>query len=362
MKATDFGFHLPESLIALKPSAPRDSSRLLLLRKDGCIEHKRFSDLPEYLDKGDMLMFNNTKVFPARLTGRKQTGGKISLLATKKTGPDTWEILTRTRYTGRISISDNLYAEITGGKSMQLSAAASCGNRPSNDMELLWEAGQMPLPPYIKREPSESDKQWYQTVYAEKTGSIAAPTAGLHFTKELIGKLRDKGVRINFVTLHIGTGTFKPIRTECIEDHVMDNEYFEIEASVLDAIEKVKDAGKRVVSVGTTTARALEGFASGRWSETETIEDSGFNAQELEKTENRNPKSKIIKGRTGIFIHPGYRFRVIDALITNFHLPASTPLMLTSAMGGRENVMRAYREAVSMKYRFFSYGDAMLIA
>lgn len=347
MKVADFDFSLPEDLIAKKPCRERDNSRLLVLRRDGGIEHRRFHDLPEYLNQGDMLLMNNTKVFPARLTGFKPTGGKIEILLVKEITQNTWEILSRERYTGEISISEDLSVEIFDGKTARLISSG-------DPMEILWRDGDMPLPPYIKRNPEAMDKEWYQTVYAEKEGSIAAPTAGLHFTNELIDKIKDKGVMVRYLTLHIGTGTFRPIKAEEVEEHSMDPEYFEIDTGLTSEIRKVKDSGRRLIAVGTTTTRAIEGYMSG------VYKDCG-----LSKSKIINQKSQInngsLHGYTDIFIYPGYKFKAVDSLITNFHLPRSTPLMLASALCGFKILMDAYNEAISYGYRFFSYGDAMLI-
>jgi len=337
MKVTEFDFPLSDSLIALKPVTPRDECRLLVLYRNGRIEHRRFRDLTEYLDRGDLLLLNNTKVLPARLKGTKQTGGRIEFLLVKEVEPGLWEVLSGERYTGEVSLPQGVRAEMFNGKTIRFRTDGT-GTDP---IETLWRIGLMPLPPYIKRPPEEADKEWYQTVYAEKSGSIAAPTAGLHFTDGLIAALRMKGVVIEFVTLHIGTGTFKPVRVSDVEDHAMDEEYFEIEVALIETIRKVRESGKRIVSVGTTTTRAIEGIFSGRY-----------------RGSNNNG---CIKGTTDIFIYPGYRFRVVDSLITNFHLPRSTPLMLTSALVGTRNLLDAYRCAISEGYRFFSYGDAMLI-
>ncbi len=370
MKVTDFDFSLPDSLIALKPVIPRDECRLLVLHRDGSMEHRIFRHLPEYLDEGDLLLLNNTRVIPARLIGTKRTGGRIEILLVREIEPYTWEVMSRERYTGMLSISDELskgvrggnkvsptlQAEICDGKTIKFSRASVSDIGDNEDgqeacppewydtsslMEILWNVGRKRHQPYIKRKPQEADKEWYQTVYAEKSGSIAAPTAGLHFTDGLIAALRGKGVVIEFVTLHIGTGTFKPVRVSDVENHAMDEEYFEIDNALIETIRKVKESGKRVVSVGTTTTRAIEGIFSGRY-----------------RGSNNNG---CIKGTTDIFIYPGYRFRVVDSLITNFHLPRSTPLMLTSALVGTRNLLDAYRCAISKGYRFFSYGDAMLI-
>lgn len=354
MKVADFDFSLPEELIAKKPCRERDNSRLLVLHRDGEIEHRRFHDLPDYLNQGDMLLMNNTKVFPARLTGFKPTGGKIEILLVKETAQNTWEVLSRERYTGEISISEDLSAEIFDGKTARLISSGDL-------MEILWRDGDMPLPPYIKRNPGAMDKEWYQTVYAEKEGSIAAPTAGLHFTSELIDKIKDKGVMVRYLTLHVGTGTFRPIKAEEVEEHSMDPEYFEIDTGLTSEIRKVKDSGRRLIAVGTTTTRAIEGHMSG------VYKDCGLRIADcgLSKSKIINQKSKInngsLHGYTDIFIYHGYKFKAVDSLITNFHLPRSTPLMLASALCGFKILMDAYNEAISCGYRFFSYGDAMLI-
>ncbi len=350
MKATDFDFHLPPDLIAKRPAAPRDSCRLLVLRRDGSMEHRKFFDLPGYLRRGDLLLLNDTKVFPARLTGKKRTGGRIEMLLVRETEPDVWEVLARERYTGEVQITEDFSGEIFQGKSLSLHSRAG---QTKNFKKALWNVGSMPLPPYIKRKPEEMDKEWYQTVYASREGSIAAPTAGLHFTSELLSVLQGKGVLVRSLTLHVGTGTFKPIRVKDPVDHLMDAEFFEIRSDILETIKHVKQSGGRVVSVGTTTTRAIEGFFSGRY-------DSG-NGKAFTGSTAPDPDKCSVKGKTGIFIYPGYKFKAVDSLITNFHLPGSTPLMLTSAFSGTGNLLAAYRAAVGMKYSFFSYGDAMLI-
>jgi len=347
LKASAFDFLLPEGLIAKKPAEKRDSSRLLVLCRKGPIEHRSFNNLHEYFNKDDLLLLNNTKVFPARLTGIKPTGGRFEFLLVKEIGPGRWEILSRGKYNGKISIAEGFSAEIENGVARFFYSG--------NFMENLWRYGEMPLPPYIKRKPEANDKEWYQTVYAEKEGSIAAPTAGMHFTEELIGEIKDKGVNIRYLTLHVGIGTFKPIKTENLREHSMDQEYFEISKDVIEEIKKTKASGKRVITVGTTTTRALEGYMSGRYSPIHPFTLLG------ESPEATHSPIHRICGYTDIFIYPGYKFKVADALITNFHLPRSTPLMLTSAFCGAEKLSRAYRVAISQKYRFFSYGDAMLI-
>ncbi len=369
MKATDFDFHLPESLIAKRPATPRDSCRLLVLQRDGSIEHRRFFHLPYYLHKGDLLLLNDTKVFPARLTGEKKTGGKMELLLVREAGPDVWEVLTRERYTGEIQVAGGFSGEMFEGKSLRLHSPAG---HASNFREVLWNLGSMPLPPYIRRDPEERDREWYQTVYASREGSIAAPTAGLHFSRELLSTLEEKGVLVRSLTLHIGTGTFRPIRVENPNEHHMDAESFEIDHDLPETIREVKASGRRVVSVGTTTTRAIEGFVSGRYEgcDKSTSESKQMHptpnsrpGESPEATELRTPNSQngSFRGKTDVFIYPGFPFKVIDSLITNFHLPGSTPLMLTSAFSGAGNLLNAYRSAVSMEYRFFSYGDAMLI-
>ncbi|MFA5354677.1 MAG: tRNA preQ1(34) S-adenosylmethionine ribosyltransferase-isomerase QueA [Thermodesulfovibrionales bacterium] len=347
MKTADFQFHLPKELIALRPSEKRDHSRLLVLHRDGSVEHWQFFEIPRYLREGDMIIVNNTKVFPARIMGAKPTGGKLDLLLIREAdGLSTWEVLCRGSYAGLISLPGGVKAEVW-------SEGTGTAEEPPKRflkfldvereaiLDLLWDCGGMPLPPYIGRLPDEEDKQRYQTVYAEHQGSVAAPTAGLHFTEALIREIEEKGVLVRRLTHHVGPGTFKPIRAESLSDHRMDREEFEIPVSLLQEIREVKAGGNRVITVGTTTTRAMEGVMSERWSGTR--------------------ENGLIRGDTDIFIYPGYKFRVSDGLITNFHLPSSTPLMLTSAFCGFEKVMKAYQEAIALGYRFFSYGDAMLI-
>lgn len=351
MKATDLDFPLPESLIALRPVLPRDNCRLLVLHRDGSLEHTRFTRLPEFLREGDLLLLNDTKVFPARLTARKKTGGRIELLLVKEMEPGFWQVLSRENYTGSVFLSEHLSGELFQGRSLRIHANPSeimhRGEDTADFMKTVWKTGSMPLPPYIKRKPDQMDKEWYQTVYAEHVGSIAAPTAGLHFTEGLLAEIERKGVLVRFLTLHVGIGTFKPIRVNTVEEHPMDAEYFELDKSLMDAIDKVKGSGRRVIAVGTTTTRAIEGFASDRW--TPVGESRNFS------------KNGHIRGLSDIFIYPGYSFKVVDSLITNFHLPRSTPLLLTSALCGVETLMKAYQSALSIGYRFFSYGDAMLV-
>jgi S-adenosylmethionine:tRNA ribosyltransferase-isomerase len=334
MKAADYDFFLPERLIAARPPERRDGSRLFVLRRDGSAEHRIFFELPSLLDEGDMLLINNTKVFPARLTGAKPSGGRLEILLVKEVAPGVWDIMSRGKYTGGLEISDGLTVHISEGRKAFF-------DDPAGVRDILWEKGEMPLPPYIRRRPDEKDRDTYQTVYAEVEGSIAAPTAGLHFTRDLLTALAAKSIRIRTITLHVGTGTFRTLKTQDIRDHRMEQEFFELAPELLREIDEVKQGGKRVGAVGTTTTRAIEGFLSGRC--------------EIDSS------NGTIRGATDIFIYEGYRPKAVDALITNFHLPRSTPLMLTSVFSGRERLLRAYEEAISREYRFFSYGDAMLV-
>jgi S-adenosylmethionine:tRNA ribosyltransferase-isomerase len=333
MKLKEFDFELPRELIAQRPEE-RGSSRLLVLKRDGQVLHRNFSQIVEFLNEGDMLILNNTKVLPVRLEGRKSTGGRIEVLLISPAQEGIWRVLTRENYKGIVKVSEDLELEIIGNEMARLHVKGDL-------QEVLWRRGQMPLPPYIKRKPLPEDKTWYQTIYAEIPGSVAAPTAGLHFNEEILKGLSEKGVLIRKLTLHVGPGTFRLIRTEDIEDHKMEEEFFEIPLSLFDEIRELKERGGRVIATGTTTTRALEGYASGRYM---TLSVNGQ-----------------LNGSTDIFIYPGYEFKIIDGLITNFHLPRSTPLLLASAFAGIENLQKAYKEAISMGYRFFSYGDAMLI-
>jgi len=334
MKTADYDFHLPEELIAFRPAEKRDDSRLLVLHRDGLTEHRLFSDLPSYLDAGDMLIVNNSKVFPARLTGYKPTGGRLEILLVAEISAGIWRIMSRDKYNGILKISDRLSARISNG------ATADFGDCPDL-MELVWKDGAMPLPPYIRRRPDDADKERYQTVYAEKEGSIAAPTAGLHFTAQLLDRLKTSSVLVRSLTLHVGIGTFRPVKTESTDDHKMETEFFEIDPELISEIKEVKERGGRIVAVGTTVTRTLEGFLSGKCSV------SSVNGK--------------ICGSTDIFIREGHKILAVDSLITNFHLPRSTPLMLASVFAGREKLLEIYGSAVEKGYRFFSYGDAMLV-
>lgn len=340
MEVSDFYYELPEELIAQDPLQNRSDSRLMVLnRKDGTITHRHFNEITEYLHPGDCLVINDTKVIPARLMGVKQgTGAGIEVLLLKNKGNNVWETLVKPGKKARpgavISFGDGL---LTG----EVTDVVEDGNRLIRfTYEGIWEElldrlGQMPLPPYITHE--LKDKNRYQTVYAEHEGSAAAPTAGLHFTEELLDKIRMQGVKIAKVTLHVGLGTFRPVKVQKIEDHHMHSEYYTISEETANMINETKASGGKIISVGTTSTRTLETAAG---------EDG---------------RIKPCSGWTDIFIYPGYRFRVVDSLITNFHLPESTLLMLVSALYDREHILEAYRTAVAEKYRFFSFGDAMLI-
>jgi S-adenosylmethionine:tRNA ribosyltransferase-isomerase len=341
LKVTEFDYELPEELIAQTPIEKRDESRLMVLnRKNNTIEHKTFKDIIDYLEPGDCLVRNNTKVIPARIYGKKETGANIEFLLLNNIEGDIWETIVRPgnklHIGTKVIFGDGLLtAEILdtmpGGTRKVLFTYKGIFN------EILDKIGLMPLPPYIHEELKEKDR--YQTVYAKYEGSAAAPTAGLHFTNELLEKIEQKGIDIANVTLHVGIGTFRPVKEDTVEAHEMHSEHFYIKQEDCDKINKAKKNGKRVISVGTTSCRVLETIAN---PENGTVEP--------------------IEGDTQIFIYPGYTFKCIDGLITNFHLPQSTLLMLVSALAGKEYIMKAYNEAVQEKYKFFSFGDAMFIS
>ena len=339
MKTHDFYYDLPPELIAQTPLARRDSSRLLVLNKaDGSVEHRHFHDILDYLNPGDCLVLNDSRVLPARLLGKRASGGAVEVLLLKDTGNDTWECLTKP---GR---KTPVGAELSFGEGL-LTATVVGAREDGNKLvqfryegiflELLEQLGKMPLPPYIKEE--LQDQERYQTVYSRVNGSAAAPTAGLHFTPELLTAIEAKGVRLAWVTLHVGLGTFRPVKAEEITDHHMHAEYCMLSAETAAILNQTRAEGGRIVCVGTTSCRTLESFVS---------EDGSFTER---------------SGWTDIFIYPGYRFKAMDALITNFHLPESTLIMLVSAFAGRETVLNAYKIAVEQRYRFFSFGDAMYI-
>lgn len=340
MKKSDFYFDLPKELIAQDPIKDRDQSRLLHLdRVTGEISHNRFFDITDFLKKGDCLVLNNTKVLPARLFGTKPTGARVEFLMLNNLGDDKWECITgpgrKARPGDTFSFGDGiLHAEVL--------EVLENGNRiakftydASNIYEVLDKIGEMPLPHYITHE--LKDKERYQTVYAKELGSAAAPTAGLHFTPELLKRIEDMGVTIAYVTLHVGIGTFRPVKAENIEDHQMHSEHYQVSSETAEKINNTKKNGGRVIAVGTTSCRTLESASD------------------------KNGMLNECDNSTNIFIYPGYKFKCIDGLITNFHLPESTLIMLVSAFSSRENVLNAYNAAIEEKYRFFSFGDAMLI-
>jgi S-adenosylmethionine:tRNA ribosyltransferase-isomerase len=347
MKTADFDFELPSELIALRPVDQRDRSRLLVLHRDGGIDHRLFSDITDYLERGDILLLNDTRVLPVRLIGTKPTGGKIDLILVRENSDGSWEIICKGGYQGPVNFRNGVSAEMAFDKHDPVGTCGRylrfTGSGVSDINGILDLCGSMPLPPYIKRDPDEDDKKRYQTIYAQKSGSIAAPTAGLHFTEALLDSIASAGVDIRKITLHVGPGTFRPVTADAVKDHQMLPEYFEIESGLSEEITAVKASGRRVITVGTTATRAIEGFLNGVF------------------TPVGNRRNGVTSGLTDIFIYPGHKFLAPDALLTNFHLPRSTPLMLAAAFCGMDNLMKAYREAVSMGYRFFSYGDAMLI-
>ncbi len=337
MQVTDFDFDLPDEQIARFPAEQRTASRMLCLEGNtGSIAHRQFADIEELLNPGDLLVLNNTRVIPARMYGRKETGGKIELLVERVVEDDL--VLAQIRSSkspkpgSAIYLADDaVQATIEGRQDFLFIVRFKTSVLPA-----LQEYGHMPLPPYIDREDGDSDRLRYQTVFAEKEGAVAAPTAGLHFDEALLERLEKKGVNKAFVTLHVGSGTYQPVRADNIEDHVMHSEYIEVSEETCEAVQETRARGGRVIAVGTTSVRSLESASA---------------------------KGEIqpFQGDSSIFIYPGYSFRSVDAMITNFHLPQSTLLMLVSAFAGKDEVLHAYNEAVEQKYRFFSYGDAMLL-
>ncbi len=342
MNTSDFYYDLPKELIAQHPVEPRDSSRLMLVgREDGEIEHKHFYDILDELNEGDCLIVNNTRVLPARIFGiKKDTGARVEFLLLTNKGNDVWECIAgpgkKARVGSHFTFSDDLM-------SAEVIEVLDNGNRlvkftynSSNFFEALDKIGQLPLPPYITERLEDGER--YQTVYSKELGSAAAPTAGLHFTTELMKKIRNKGVKIGYVTLHVGLGTFRPVKAEDISEHIMHSEHYWLPKETAELINETKNNGKRVIAVGTTSCRTLESVAL-------------FKNGVIEESE----------GWTDIFIYPGYKFKCIDALITNFHLPESTLIMLVSAFCGYENTMNFYNKAVEERYRFFSFGDAVFL-
>ena len=337
MLLSDFDYELPEELIAQTPIEPRNASRLMVLDPiEETIEHHHFFELKNFLAEGDTLIFNDTRVIPARLIGHRETGGRVEVFLLRRIDGNHWETLVKpgkkAQIGNKIIFSEELSCEVVshtdfGGRVVEFQFNGIFE-------EILDRLGETPLPPYIHEKLEDTER--YQTVYNRERGSAAAPTAGLHFTKEQMAELKDNGINLGFVTLHVGLGTFRPVNVENIEEHVMHEEYFSIPQETIDLIRRTKENNKKVIAVGTTSIRTLE---------------SAVIDGEL----------KAMSGATNIFIYPGYEFKVIDAIITNFHLPKSTLIMLISAFGGREFILRAYEEAVKERYRFFSFGDAMLL-
>ena len=348
MRIEDFDYELPEELIAQKPADRRDSSRLLVVHRDsGKIEHKHFYDIINYLNPGDLMVLNNSKVLPARLFGEKEgTGAKVEFLLIKRIEGDRWETMVRPGR--RLKPGDSVMFCQSPLLRADIVDYGADGTRivefeyEGIFMERLEEVGSMPLPPYIERSSEEDDKDRYQTVYCKDEGSVAAPTAGLHFTEELLAKAQEKGVELAYVTLHVGIGTFRPVKVERVEDHSMHFEEYHISEESARAINRAKAEGRRIISVGTTSTRTVESAA---------YYDEERGCMQVKEG----------SGSTGIFIYPGYEFKIIDSLITNFHLPKSTLLMLISALYDREKILDVYEEAIRERYRFFSYGDAMFI-
>lgn len=341
MNVSDFDYELPEELIAQRPCDKRDESRLLVVdRKTGELHHEHFYDIAKYLGPNDCLVLNDSKVLPARLFGTKEkTGAKIEFLLTKRLDGDRWETMVRPgkrlKPGDRVSFADDFAADIidNGEDGTRIVEFDYDGIF----MERLEQIGAMPLPPYIERQAADEDKERYQTVYAHEDGSVAAPTAGLHFTEDLLKKIEEGGSKLAYVTLHVGIGTFRPVKADKVEDHHMHFEEYEISEEAARTINETKEKGGRIISVGTTSTRTCESAA----------DEKGF--------------VKSGCGSTDIFIYPGYEFKVIDSLITNFHLPKSTLMMLISALYDREEILKVYQEAIKERYRFFSYGDAMFI-
>jgi S-adenosylmethionine:tRNA ribosyltransferase-isomerase len=338
VKKSDFDFELPPELIAQAPLPERSASRLLLLdAQNGTREDRLFRELPDFLQPGDLLVFNDTRVLPARLYGRKESGGAVEILIERVTGAHEATVQLgvskKPKEGARIELADGSVATVLGRDD----AFFRLRFESSEPLEkLLLKLGEMPLPPYIERHADASDMERYQTVYAREPGAVAAPTAGLHFDEAMLATLRDKGVDFGYVTLHVGAGTFQPMRADDVRDHVMHREWLNVGAALVEKIRRTRAGGGRVVAVGTTVVRALESAT-------------------------RDGELQPFAGETQIFIFPGYRITSVDALVTNFHLPQSTLLMLVSALAGREFMLASYRHAVAQRYRFFSYGDAMLI-
>jgi S-adenosylmethionine:tRNA ribosyltransferase-isomerase len=348
MNLLDFDYHLPKALIAQMPSDKRDHSNLMIVsRNTGQIEHSRFYEITKYLEAGDLLVLNNTKVMHVKLIGRRKTGALIDILLLDETGNGVWEIMINSR--GKIKRDEDLYFNggLFKGSLLKENNKWLIDFKDVSVTDLISSVGNAPLPPYIKRERADNtyvsfDRERYQTIYAEKEGAIAAPTAGLHFTVELIDRIKQKGVSLAYITLHVGKGTFEPIRSDDLSKHIMKMEYYEVPLETISRLKEALKYNKRIIAVGTTVCRTLEHIAN------------NINRDELANTDG-------LKGWTDLFIYPPYSFKLVKGLITNFHLPKGTPLILASAFGERKNILNAYQEAINNNYRFFSYGDAMFI-
>ncbi|MCK5320640.1 tRNA preQ1(34) S-adenosylmethionine ribosyltransferase-isomerase QueA [Candidatus Parcubacteria bacterium] len=363
-KLSDFDYNLPKELIAQEPTTPRDYSRLLLLEKEtGEIVHKRFYDIVDYFKKGDLLVMNNSKVMPARLIGKKETGGKMEVFLHKFIKENNWQCLIGGRGARpglEIFFSEDLKCKVLKNNN-DGTWDVEFNMEHGEMMKVVGKIGHVPLPPYIDRISDFgfriSDKDDYQTVYADdkKIGSVAAPTAGLHFTPELLRKLKDKGVQIEYITLHVGLGTFAPVKIDDITKHKMHAEFVEVSSGTLKKLRKAVNENRKIIAVGTTSTRTLEAFS-------EVIQSSPVKRAQAKFTRQASTsKIQNYSDWVDIFIYPGYKFKIIDAMITNFHLPKSTLLMLVSALAGKENIDKAYKDAIKNKYRFYSYGDAMFI-
>lgn len=345
MKLTDFDFELPDKLIAKYPAAQRTSSRMLTLDGvTGDVTHAKFTDIVDLVEQGDLLVFNNTRVIPARLFGQKETGGKVEVMLERVLSDNTALAHIRASKSpkegSRLTLEGNVSVNVLGRKDALFHIEFDVSSHGQKSIfDLLEQYGHMPLPPYIDRPDEDSDKERYQTVYNEKPGAVAAPTAGLHFDDNILQKLKDKGVNTAFVTLHVGAGTFSPVRVDNIEDHQMHAEYAEVTDEVVALVKQTKANGKRVIAIGTTSVRSLESAAQAA----------------------KDDVIDTFLSDTSIFIYPGFTFKVVDCMLTNFHLPQSTLMMLISAFATRDYVMAAYQRAIEQEYRFFSYGDAMFI-
>ncbi len=349
MKVSDYHFNLPNELIASIPTDRRDESRLMVLDKTGDISHRKFSNIVSLLSDQDVLVFNNTKVFPARLIGKnKETGGKIEILLNHQVGGKYWEVIGKNLAVGKNIIFDNSHLEGEVISKEDKTFVVNFNLKEESFFIELEKIGLIPLPPYIESKRKinhtlyDKDKERYQTIYAKERGSVAAPTAGLHFSQDLLKKIKDKGVKTFELTLHVGLGTFAHVETAEVEDHKIHQEFYSISRESYDSLSELKKSGHRIVSVGTTTTRVLETIFSNPL----LVDDE---------------QSTTLSGWTDIYIYPGYKFKFVDSLITNFHLPSSSLLFLVAALVGKENILNAYEEAIKEKYRFYSYGDAMFI-